>query len=55
MDNKSAVSALQEYCAQAKTGNPVYEYLDGEDGGYICKAVLMDIEAYGNGKPLAYA
>ncbi|XP_064539699.1 uncharacterized protein r2d2 [Drosophila montana] len=50
MENKSSVSALQEYCAQAKTGNPVYDYIDGEDGGYVCKVVLMDIEAYGNGR-----
>ncbi|KAM8716169.1 hypothetical protein ACLKA7_003109 [Drosophila subpalustris] len=50
MENKSTVSALQEFCAQAKTGNPVYEYIDGEEGGYICKVVLMDIEAYGNGR-----
>lgn len=50
MENKSAVSALQEYCAQAKTGSPVYEYIDGADVGYLCKVVLMDIEAFGNGK-----
>lgn len=49
MENKSSVSALQEYCAQAKTGNPVYDYIDGDGGGYVCKVVLMDIEAYGNG------
>ncbi|KAH8376580.1 hypothetical protein KR093_000139 [Drosophila rubida] len=47
---KSTVSALQEFCAQTKTGNPVYDYIDGDDGGYICKVVLMDIEAYGNGR-----
>ncbi|XP_017857099.1 PREDICTED: uncharacterized protein LOC108609835 [Drosophila arizonae] len=50
MENKSAVSALQEYCAQAKTGSPVYDYIDGADSGYLCKVVLMDIEAFGNGR-----
>lgn len=57
MENKSSVSALQEYCAQTKTGVPVYDYIDGEDGGYVCKVVLMDVEAYGNGKdnpPIIY-
>ncbi|EDW03705.1 uncharacterized protein LOC6562899 [Drosophila grimshawi] len=50
MENKSSVSALQEFCSQAKTGNPFYDYIDGEEGGYICKVVLMDVEAYGNGR-----
>lgn len=50
MENKSTVSALQEFCAQAKTGNPVYDYIDHEEGGYICKVTLMDIDAYGNGR-----
>ncbi|XP_017853776.2 uncharacterized protein LOC108607450 [Drosophila busckii] len=50
MENKSSVSALQEFCAQTKTGLPVYDYIDGEEGGYICKVTLMDVEAYGNGR-----
>ncbi|KAH8262809.1 hypothetical protein KR044_000578 [Drosophila immigrans] len=50
MEQKSTVSALQEFCAQAKTGNPVYDYIDGDEGGYICKVVLMDVEAFGNGR-----
>ncbi|XP_030383606.1 uncharacterized protein LOC115631095 [Scaptodrosophila lebanonensis] len=50
MENKSSVSALQEYCAQNKIAAPVYEYIDGEEGGYVCKVTLLDIEAYGNGR-----
>ncbi|KAH8418804.1 hypothetical protein KR222_007536 [Zaprionus bogoriensis] len=50
MENKSSVSALQEFCAKTKTDAPVYDYIDGEDGGYVCKVVLMDMEAYGNGR-----
>ncbi|XP_017060368.1 uncharacterized protein LOC108100812 [Drosophila ficusphila] len=50
MENKSAVSALQEFCAKSKNIPPTYDYIDGEDGGYVCKVVLMEIEAYGNGR-----
>ncbi|EDW28632.1 GL19287 [Drosophila persimilis] len=50
MDKKSAVSNLQEFCAKSKIPVPKYDYIDGEDGGYICKIVLMDIESYGNGR-----
>ncbi|XP_062121019.1 uncharacterized protein LOC133835140 [Drosophila sulfurigaster albostrigata] len=50
MEQKSSVSALQEFCAKAKTGNPVYDFIDGEEGGYICKVELMDTEAFGNGR-----
>ncbi|XP_016937100.1 protein Loquacious [Drosophila suzukii] len=50
MDNKSAVSALQEFCAKSKNIPPTYDFIDGEDGGYVCKVVLMEIEAYGNGR-----
>ncbi|XP_022230650.2 uncharacterized protein LOC111079695 [Drosophila obscura] len=50
MEKKSAVSSLQEFCAKSKTPVPKYDYIDGEDGGYVCKIVLMDIEAYGNGR-----
>ncbi|SPP79636.1 uncharacterized protein LOC117582563 [Drosophila guanche] len=50
MEKKSAVSSLQEFCAKSKTPVPKYDYIDGEDGGYICKIILMEIEAYGNGR-----
>ncbi|XP_043640984.1 double-stranded RNA-binding protein Staufen homolog 2 isoform X1 [Drosophila teissieri] len=50
IDNKSAVSALQEFCAKTKNIPPSYEYIDGEDGGYVCKVDLMEVEAYGNGR-----
>ncbi|XP_016963972.1 double-stranded RNA-binding protein Staufen homolog 1 [Drosophila biarmipes] len=50
MDNKSAVSALQEFCAKSKSIPPTYDFIDGEDGGYVCKVELMEIEAYGNGR-----
>ncbi|XP_017069881.1 double-stranded RNA-binding protein Staufen homolog 1 [Drosophila eugracilis] len=50
MDNKSAVSALQEFCAKSKNTPPVYNFIDGEEGGYVCKVELMEIEAYGNGR-----
>ncbi|KAI8042179.1 hypothetical protein M5D96_003481 [Drosophila gunungcola] len=50
MDNKSAVSCLQEFCAKSKNVPPTYDFIDGEDGGYVCKVVLMEIEAYGNGR-----
>jgi len=54
MDNKSAVSALQEFCAKSKNIPPTYDFIDGEDGGYVCKVVLMEIEAYGNGNFTRY-
>ncbi|KAH8260112.1 hypothetical protein KR026_003111 [Drosophila bipectinata] len=50
MDNKSAVSSLQEFCAKTKNCPPTYEFIDGEDGGYVCKVTLMEIDAYGNGR-----
>ncbi|KAH8385370.1 uncharacterized protein LOC110176875 [Drosophila serrata] len=50
MDNKSAVSALQEFSAKSKTCPPTYDFIDGEDGGYVCKVSMMDIESYGNGR-----
>ncbi|XP_016978348.1 uncharacterized protein LOC108044012 [Drosophila rhopaloa] len=50
MDNKSAVSGLQEFCAKSKNVPPTYDFIDGEDGGYVCKVVLMEMEAYGNGR-----
>ncbi|XP_068151217.1 RISC-loading complex subunit tarbp2 [Drosophila tropicalis] len=50
MDAKSAVSTLQEFCAKTKTGPPEYNYIDNEDGGFICKVALLDMEAYGNGR-----
>ncbi|EDW76147.1 uncharacterized protein Dwil_GK14818 [Drosophila willistoni] len=50
MDAKSAVSALQEFCAKTKNGPPEYNYIDGEDGGFVCKASLLDMEAFGNGR-----
>ncbi|KAH8328026.1 hypothetical protein KR067_003135 [Drosophila pandora] len=50
MDNKSAVSSLQEFCAKTKNSPPTYEFIDGEDGGYVCKVTLMEIDAYGNGR-----
>ncbi|EDW87714.1 double-stranded RNA-binding protein Staufen homolog 1 [Drosophila yakuba] len=50
VDNKSAVSALQEFCAKTKNTPPLYEFIDGEDGGYVCKVDMMEVEAYGNGR-----
>ncbi|KAH8412966.1 hypothetical protein KR009_007213 [Drosophila setifemur] len=50
MDNKSAVSAIQEFCAKTKNCPPTYDYIEGEDGGYMCKATLMEVESYGNGR-----
>jgi len=50
MDNKSAVSALQEFCARTQINLPTYSFIPGEDGGYVCKVELLEIEALGNGK-----
>ncbi|KAH8237523.1 hypothetical protein KR038_003732 [Drosophila bunnanda] len=50
MDNKSAVSTLQEFGAKSKISAPTYEFIDGEDGGYVCKVSMMDSESYGNGR-----
>lgn len=50
MDNKSAVSSLQEFCAKTKNCPPTYEFIEDEDGGYVCKVTLMEIDAYGNGR-----
>ncbi|KAH8281434.1 hypothetical protein KR054_000450 [Drosophila jambulina] len=50
MENKSAVSALQEFSAKSKICPPVYDFIDGEDGGYVCKASMMEVESYGNGR-----
>ncbi|EDV59257.1 double-stranded RNA-binding protein Staufen homolog 2 [Drosophila erecta] len=50
IDNKSAVSALQEFCAKTKNIPPTYNFIDGEDGGYVCKVDLMELMAYGNGR-----
>ncbi|XP_034655403.1 double-stranded RNA-binding protein Staufen homolog 2-like [Drosophila subobscura] len=46
----SAVSSLEEFCAKSKTPAPKYDYIDGEDGGYVCKVIVMEIEANGNGR-----
>ncbi|XP_017105460.3 RISC-loading complex subunit tarbp2 [Drosophila bipectinata] len=50
MDYKSAVSSLQEFCAKNKICPPTYEFIDGEEAGYVCKVTLMEIDAYGNGR-----
>ncbi|XP_017029477.1 RISC-loading complex subunit tarbp2 [Drosophila kikkawai] len=50
MENKSAVSALQEFSAKSKVCPPTYDFIDGEDGGYVCKVQMMEIESYGNGR-----
>nr|7V6B_B Chain B, R2D2 [Drosophila melanogaster] len=50
MDNKSAVSALQEFCARTQINLPTYSFIPGEDGGYVCKVELLEIEALGNGR-----
>ncbi|XP_033249325.1 uncharacterized protein LOC117185883 [Drosophila miranda] len=50
MDKKSAVSNLEEFCAKSKIPVPKYDYIEGEEGGYVCKIVLMDVESYGNGR-----
>ncbi|BFG00799.1 uncharacterized protein DMAD_00719 [Drosophila madeirensis] len=50
MDKMSAVSSLKEFCAKSKTPVPKYDYIDGEDGGYVCKIIVMEIEANGNGR-----
>ncbi|KAH8248897.1 hypothetical protein KR032_004066 [Drosophila birchii] len=50
MENKSAVSALQEFSAKSKICPPTYDFIDGEDGGYVCKVSMMEVDSYGNGR-----
>lgn len=50
MAQKSAVSALQEYCAQKKVPAPTYDWIDSEDGSYICRAQVMNTDADGQGR-----
>nr|ABB77179.1 R2D2 [Drosophila simulans] len=50
MDNKSAVSALHEFCAKTNNTPPTYNFIKGEDGGFVCKVELLELEALGNGR-----
>ncbi|XP_073827008.1 r2d2 [Musca autumnalis] len=50
MASKSTVSALQEYCAKHKIPPPTYECIDAEDGSFICRAQVMNVEADGQGR-----
>ena len=48
---KSSVSAIQEYCAKNKLPAPVYDYINSDEGSaFICRAIIMDIEADGSGR-----
>ncbi|XP_032581286.1 uncharacterized protein LOC116802146 [Drosophila sechellia] len=50
MDNNTAVSALDEFCAKTNNTPPTYHFINGEDGGFVCKVQLLEIEALGNGR-----
>ncbi|KAH8273728.1 hypothetical protein KR018_011181 [Drosophila ironensis] len=50
MEKKTTVSVLQEFCAKTKNVAPTYEYIDGEDGGFVCKVTILEVSAYGNGR-----
>lgn len=53
MESKSAVSALQEFCAKSRKCLPTYDFIIGKEGGYVCKVTAMEIECYGNGNHFA--
>lgn len=47
---KSSVSALQEYTAQQKIPPPTYDCIEAEDGSFICRAQVLNMEADGQGR-----
>ncbi|KAH8237563.1 hypothetical protein KR038_009649 [Drosophila bunnanda] len=49
MENKPAVSALQEFCSKSGKTLPIYDFIIGREGGYVCKVTAVEMESYGNG------
>ncbi|KAH8249296.1 hypothetical protein KR032_008309 [Drosophila birchii] len=49
MDNKPAVSALQEFCSKSGKSMPIYDFIIGRDGRYVCKVTALKMESHGNG------
>uniref|UniRef100_A0A1A9X5L9 DRBM domain-containing protein n=1 Tax=Glossina brevipalpis TaxID=37001 RepID=A0A1A9X5L9_9MUSC len=47
---KCSVSALQQYCAKKNISAPIYEWIDADDGTFICKIKVMDVEHDGHGQ-----
>ncbi|KAH8333624.1 hypothetical protein KR059_001469 [Drosophila kikkawai] len=50
MENKPAVTALKEFCSKSSKNTPIYDFIIGREGGYICKVKALEMESHGNGR-----
>ncbi|KAH8283051.1 hypothetical protein KR054_011910 [Drosophila jambulina] len=50
MENKPAVSALQEFCSKSGKSLPIYDFIIGREGGYNCKVTAVEMRSFGNGR-----
>lgn len=47
---KPPVTALQEYCAKNNIPLPTYDWIDSDDGSFVCKVDAVDSREHGYGR-----